>query len=442
MKERDWRTLIHNIGNGNCILVLGPDVAKVKANGALKPLAEILANDFAAEVERERKVLDRNDLALTAQLYAEISSESDLQLDTADFYQKDQPTETPVYEALASLPFRFIVNATPDRELIKAKEKLGLPYLVDWYNFRGKKVDMAKWSDKNKPLIYYLYGCTDVPESLVISEKQLLEFLVSVISKDPPIHSNILSEFSNNERCFLFLGFGFRNWYLRILLYVLLGLKGRKNERTSRSFALEEIVPGNGSETFEHICFLFGKDLNVDFSDMPVENFVKELKDRFAVYVGSNGEATTQDASAIEAPDDAPSVFISYASEDKDRAMALRDKLKNGGLNPWFDKDGLRGGDDWERMLEKTIKDVDYFVVLQSNALAARETSVVFKEVRHALQRQQEFRFGISFIMPVKIDECELMDELANLHTLDLIDLEQADLLIKDIRRDQQRRKK
>ena len=175
---------------------------------------------------------------------------------------------------------------------------------------------------------------------------------------------------------------------------------------------------------------------------MPVENFIKELRGRFAEQAGSNGEATTQDASAIEAPDDAPSVFISYASEDKDRAMALRDKLKNGGLNPWFDKDGLRGGDDWERMLEKTIKDVDYFVVLQSNALAARETSVVFKEVRHALQRQQEFRFGISFIMPVKIDECELMDELANLHTLDLIDLEQADLLIKDIRRDQQRRKK
>jgi hypothetical protein len=38
-------------------------------------------------------------------------------------------------------------------------------------------------------------------------------------------------------------------------------------------------------------------------------------------------------------------VFISYASQDADAAMRIRDALREAGLEVWFDQSELRGGD-------------------------------------------------------------------------------------------------
>ncbi|HAO20607.1 MAG TPA: hypothetical protein DCQ37_09125, partial [Desulfobacteraceae bacterium] len=78
------------------------------------------------------------------------------------------------------------------------------------------------------------------PESLVMTENDLLDFLVSVISKAPGLPASITSELNSTDKNFLFLGFGFKHWYLRILLHVLAGNSHKK----SRSFALE-FMPEN-----------------------------------------------------------------------------------------------------------------------------------------------------------------------------------------------------
>ncbi len=436
MKERDWRTLVHNISQGQCILVIGPDIARDTDNGASKPLTEILSNQFAEELEEEdKKVLDRNDLAHTAQLYADLTSESDLRLDTVSFYRDRQTEVSSVYRDLAVLPFQLIVNATPDTLIIQALEEAEKEHLFDYYNYNGKKRDMVQWDSREKPLIYYLYGSAKFEESLVISEKHLLEFLVNLISNNPPIQSNIISEFRNKETCFLFLGFGFRNWYLRILLYVLLGGRENRSEKESRSFALEEILPDDDTE-FKEITILFGKDFKIGFSDVAVAPFVKELRQRY------QAQAERPAPPESELDDEAPTVFICHASEDKETARILHDKLRAGGIRPWIDQEGIRGGDQWDRLLQKTIQESDYFLVIQSNALLAKKIGYVNKEIHLAIERQKEVRFGISFILPVKIDESEPLEELAHIQSTDLRDLNNVEQLLKTIRRDQQRRKK
>ncbi len=49
MKERDWRTLVHSIRQGNCILVLGPEIPVLGAEDdfpAAGPDGEPLPEQF------------------------------------------------------------------------------------------------------------------------------------------------------------------------------------------------------------------------------------------------------------------------------------------------------------------------------------------------------------------------------------------------------------
>jgi len=297
---------------------------------------------------------------------------------------------------------------------------------------------MVQWATRDKPLIYYLFGTIDDSKSLVISEKHLFDYLVAVISNDPPIQNNISSEFRDKDKSFLFVGFGFRNWYLRILLYVLLGGgKGQRSEKSSRSFAFEQFLTKDNLN-LQHACFLFRADLKVDFSDMEVDDFVSELRKRFEASVKEGPEDIKDEDINVGAP----SVFICHASEDKEKAMVINEKLRAGGLNPWIDQEGIRGGDNWDHLLEKTIENSDYFLVLQSKAMAAKKIGYVNKEIKLAQRKADEIRTGINFIYPVIIEEIGKEEMLEDLNVFQSTDLAKTSIeeLIKDIRRDFQRR--
>jgi hypothetical protein len=82
----------------------------------------------------------------------------------------------------------------------------------------------------------------------------------------------------------------------------------------------------------------------------------------------------------------------------------MLDRLREEGLNPWLDQEGLRFGAQWDHVLDDTIsREVDYFLVLQSRALTSRVETFVHHEVKLALERHVK-RAG-SFVYPVEIDE-------------------------------------
>ena len=113
-------------------------------------------------------------------------------------------------------------------------------------------------------------------------------------------------------------------------------------------------------------------------------------------------------------------MFICHASEDKEKASQVHDALKRAKLEPWLDKDALRGGDRWDDLIASTIEKVDYFVVLNSKALAgkSREASYVNKEIRRALQAD-ELRLVGRFIVPASIDDTPLLGPFEKYHAVD-----------------------
>ena len=171
-------------------------------------------------------------------------------------------------------------------------------------------------------------------------------------------------------------------------------------------------------------------------------DFAKELRERYVDKYGEDLPASSEDTlSAVplksQPAEDATTVFLCHASEDKDTAREIHDALQRSGLEPWLDKEALRGGDRWDDRIETTIKDVTYFVVLNSRNLIAKsqERSYVNKEIKVAL-KSEDWRFG-EFIIPVQIDDAPLLPHLEKYHAVNLIGSDGITDLVRAIKRQQ-----
>jgi TolB-like protein len=100
-----------------------------------------------------------------------------------------------------------------------------------------------------------------------------------------------------------------------------------------------------------------------------------------------------------------PSVFLSYASEDRKAAQALRDALQTYGLEVWYDESGLDGGDAWDQKIRRQIRECDLFMPLISAQSDARPEGYFRREWRLAVERTQDMADDHTFLLPMVIDE-------------------------------------
>jgi hypothetical protein len=257
-------------------------------------------------------------------------------------------------------------------------------------------------------VLFALYGSTDDLDSLVLTESNLLEFLVNVISKTPSLPSLLTSKFGDPDISFLFLGFGFHQWYVRILLHVL-----QAHGHRARSLALESagfFTDPRHSET----SVFFGREHLIAFRKLSWGGFVEQLRQNHKTLVGQGG------VQEVEPPAEAPLLFLCHVHEDRNEVAQLADKLQAMGLRVWLDKQDLRGGDEWDRLISAVLTKVAYFVVVQSPRMQGRIESYVYKEMRIALERQQRFKPGFRFIVPACLEPCANLDELKHIQATDI----------------------
>lgn len=108
---------------------------------------------------------------------------------------------------------------------------------------------------------------------------------------------------------------------------------------------------------------------------------------------------------ATTPPSSGPSVFISYASEDRPAARLLRDTLEAAGLEVWYDESELGGGDAWDQKIRRQIRDCEYFIPVISAATEARKEGYFRREWRLATERTLDMADDVLFLIPVSIDE-------------------------------------
>lgn len=99
-----------------------------------------------------------------------------------------------------------------------------------------------------------------------------------------------------------------------------------------------------------------------------------------------------------------PTVFLSYASEDRPAAQRIRDALPSFGLEVWYDESDLVGGDAWDQKIRRQIRECDYFMPVISAHTEARHEGYFRREWRLAVERTLDMADDHVFLLPVVID--------------------------------------
>ena len=108
-------------------------------------------------------------------------------------------------------------------------------------------------------------------------------------------------------------------------------------------------------------------------------------------------------------------VFLCHAKDDKPAVRDLYGKLKNDRIKPWLDEEDLIPGQNWEYEIKKAVENTDLFVVCLSKR-AVDKVGFVQKEIKFALDVADLQPEGRIFIIPLKLEECDVPARLKSWH--------------------------
>lgn len=111
-------------------------------------------------------------------------------------------------------------------------------------------------------------------------------------------------------------------------------------------------------------------------------------------------------------------VFLSHAKEDKDAVRKLRTDLVAAGHKPWLDEEDLLPGQDWEVEIRRAVTTCDIVLVCVSTRSERR--GYLQKEIAYALDVASQQPEGAIFLIPVKLEPCEVPARLSKWQWVDL----------------------
>jgi len=216
LEDQDWRLFLRRIQAGKCTPLIGADIG----TGVGSSLAE-MARHWVQEYDYP--LGGSPDLARIAQYIAvrdPIAAKEQIQ-EWMTRIGAVSLASSP-YDILADLPLPIYITTSYDDQLEQALRRRG----------REPRRELCRWNrelvaqlrsgledgvapSEHEPLVFYLYGHYSVPESLVVSEDDYLDFLVNVSSGQYQLPLLIQRTLAGTS--LLFLGYRLGEWDFRIL---------------------------------------------------------------------------------------------------------------------------------------------------------------------------------------------------------------------------------
>lgn len=104
-------------------------------------------------------------------------------------------------------------------------------------------------------------------------------------------------------------------------------------------------------------------------------------------------------------------IFLCHSSADKPAVRELYQQLKDKGFDPWLDEEEILPGQDWDQEIRKAMRRTDLVIACLSRA-SITKAGYLQKELRHALDVADEQPDGTIFLIPVKLEECDVPERL------------------------------
>jgi len=116
-------------------------------------------------------------------------------------------------------------------------------------------------------------------------------------------------------------------------------------------------------------------------------------------------------------------IFILHASQDKPAVRELYRKLSADGFDAWLDEEKLLPGQDFDMEIYKAVRDADIIIICLSNA-SIRKEGYIQKEIKRALDIVAEKPEGVIYMIPARLEECEVPSRLKSFHWVDLFEVD------------------
>jgi hypothetical protein len=414
--EFDWELLLDWLENQKVIPVLGQDLL-------------YLRSEKCPAVHLYRLIADRlvaKHRVKTDQLPADYTI-SDVACAVPDFEKDPQLVYSQVATAykhvvndqlkgrfpepivqLARIPFfRLFVALSFDDLLERA---IRLERHTDLHVIANEQHEVPDLTDQQKtsglPIVFRMMGITTSEAGYALTDEDMLEFMFHLHS---PLRrpKRLIDELCQNH--LLVIGAGFPDWVTRFFLRATRGqLERLRHDR--KKFQI--IVDHHVSSDAKLSVFLerFARNTLVYTEGEPAA-FVAELYNRCS----ARGllDVAPQKVAAAPTQTREPEIFLSYAGEDRQLAMSVRDQLAERGFLVWFDKNtspdtGIKAGEDWEARIRSMIRRCEIFIPLLSANSLLDQPGVVRREWCWAVERLPDY-YGTkrSFIAPLIVDNSD-----------------------------------
>jgi hypothetical protein len=203
---------------------------------ALPKVAQYLATDrgqtvpFDTYEKAVRKRLRKN---FKADLPPALAANKEASIDTltkAIGVQQRAANPLDAYRVLAALPFPLYIMANPDPLLEDALTEAGRAPVVmisPWNPELAKRKTIFDYEPSvARPLVFYLFGRWNDPESLVLTEDEYIRYLIGFTSNKKLVPNQVRQALSSTM--LLFLGFQAEEWAFRVIFHSILAQEGRK----------------------------------------------------------------------------------------------------------------------------------------------------------------------------------------------------------------------
>ena len=127
-------------------------------------------------------------------------------------------------------------------------------------------------------------------------------------------------------------------------------------------------------------------------------------------------------------------VFLCHSHSDRVAVHALWLRLKKDGVDVWLDSENLRPGQNWEREIRKAILKSDVIIACLSRRFN-KQKGFRHEELKIALEKSNLIPDDEVFIIPVRLEECDMPESLSHLHRVDLFERNGYKKLIHSLRK-------
>jgi hypothetical protein len=124
----------------------------------------------------------------------------------------------------------------------------------------------------------------------------------------------------------------------------------------------------------------------------------------------------------VALPETRLNVFLCHSSNDKPAIRDLYERFRHtSGIDPWLDEEKLLPGSDWDLEIRKAVR-LSHVVLVCLSDKSVHKEGYVQKELKHALDLADEKPEGTIFLIPLRLNRCEVPDRLRRWHWVDLFE--------------------